>query len=233
MNYAWEAALAADGSGLLREELRFVPECGGSPYTEIVQENLNGQGIENPEIKLNPLYRFAREFSAVFDANREGFENTREIFFDSFIHYIVQADLRQGMSKQEYAMNGFLRDFAEGVCGSQAADAIRQLRQLGKEKLNSILRLVVKLYQCGSSVYLFNEAVMCIYPKAFIYIHNEGEVEVLVYLGMKESEEEEKRLEFLQGIFLPVNVLMRLFWEHHFGIIGIDETMVMGDMVVF
>ena len=198
-----------------------------------MQENLNGQGIENPEIKLNPLYRFAREFSAVFDANREGFENTREIFFDSFIHYIVQADLRQGMSKQEYAMNGFLRDFAEGVCGSQAAEAIRQLRQLGKEKLNSILRLVVKLYQCGSSVYLFNEAVMCIYPKAFIYIHNEGEVEVLVYLGMKESEEEEKRLEFLQGIFLPVNVLMRLFWEHHFGIIGIDETMVMGDMVVF
>lgn len=233
MNYAWEAALAADDSGILREDIRFIPECGSSPYMEIVQENINGQGIENPEIKLNPLYRFAREFCAVFDANLEGLEKTREIFFDSFMHYIVQADLRQGMSKQEYAMNGFLCDFAEGVCGSQAAEAVRQLRQLGKDKLNSILRLVVKLYQCGSSVYLFNKAVMCIYPKAFIYTHNEREVEVLVYLGMKKSEEEEKRLEFLQGIFLPVNVSMRLFWEHHFGIMGIDETMVVGEMVVY
>ena len=40
MNYAWEAALAADGSGVLREELRFVPACGSSPYTEIVQDKI-------------------------------------------------------------------------------------------------------------------------------------------------------------------------------------------------
>ena len=233
MNYAWEAVLAADASGVLREELRFVPACGSSPYTEIVQENINGQEIENPEIKLNPLYRFAREFSAMFDANLEGFEKTREIFFDSFMHYMVQMDLRQGMSKQEYAMDGLFRDLAEGVCGNWAAEAVRQFRQLGKDKLNSILRLVVRLYQCGSSVYLFKEAVLCIYPKAFIYTHNEGGREVLVYLGMKKTEEEQKRLEFLQGLFLSVDISMCLFWEHHFGIMGIDETMVMGEMVVF
>ena len=166
MNYAWEGALAADGSGVLREELRFVPVCGSSPYTEIVQENINGQEIENPEIKLNPLHRFAREFSAMFDANLEGFEKTREIFFDSFMHYMVQMDLRQGMSKQEYAMDGLLRDLAEGVCGSWAADEVRQFRQLGKDKLNSILRLVVG---CTSA------AVQFIYLKklycAFIQKH--------------------------------------------------------------
>ena len=50
---------------------------------------------------------------------------------------------------------------------------------------------------------------------------------------MKKTEEEQKRLEFLQGLFLSVDISMCLFWEHHFGIIGIDETMVMGDMVVF
>ena len=57
----------------------------------------------------------------MFDANLEGFEKTREIFFDSFMHYMVQMDLRQGMSKQEYAMDGLLRDLAEGVCGNWAA----------------------------------------------------------------------------------------------------------------
>lgn len=168
MNYAWEAVLAADASGVLREELRFVPACGSSPYTEIVQENINGQEIENPEIKLNPLHRFAREFSAMFDANLEGFEKTREIFFDSFMHYMVQMDLRQGMSKQEYAMDGLLRDLAEGVCGSWAADEVRQFRQLGKDKLNSILRLVVKLYQCGSR----EKIILLLIIKVFIIMSN-------------------------------------------------------------
>ena len=104
----------------------------------------------------------------MFDANLEGLEKTREIFFDSFMHYMVQMDLRQGMSKQEYAMDGLLRDLAEGVCGNWAAEAVRQFRQLGKDKLNSILRLVVKLYQCGSR----EKIILLLIIKVFIIMSN-------------------------------------------------------------
>ena len=80
MNYAWEAALAADRAGLAREAVRYVPARDGSPYTEIVQETINSRDIEQNEVRLNPLYRFSREFAALFDINITDYEASRRIF---------------------------------------------------------------------------------------------------------------------------------------------------------
>lgn len=104
MNYAWEAALAADRAGLQREAVRYVPARDGSPYTEIVQETINSRDIEQNEVRLNPLYRFSREFAALFDINIADYEASRRIFFDACMQYFIRLDLRQGLSRQEYAL---------------------------------------------------------------------------------------------------------------------------------
>lgn len=62
MNYAWEAALMADREGIPREKLRFCPVENGSPYTEVVQENINENTLEDNVVEINPLYRFAGIF---------------------------------------------------------------------------------------------------------------------------------------------------------------------------
>lgn len=143
---------------------------------------------------------------------------------------MVQLDLRQGMSRQEYMLSFLLKDILRGVCGSEAAEAVRYFP---KEKLRQLLRLILKLYHCGSSIYLFKEVMRYLYPDSLVYASNEEVRELLIYIGTKETEEERKKLEFLQGIFLPVNYRVFLFWEHHFGIIDIDETMEPDEMVLF
>ncbi len=181
MNYAWEAALAADRAGLQREAVRYVPARDGSPYTEIVQETINSRDIEQNEVRLNPLYRFSREFAALFDINITDYEASRRIFFDACMQ----------------------------------------------------LRLVLKLYRCGSSIYLFKEVMRHMYPDSLVYAGNEAAREVLVYVGVKENGEEQERLEFLRDMFLPVYYEVYLFWDHHFGIMDVDETMEMDEMVLF
>ncbi|MCI8959388.1 MAG: hypothetical protein HFG62_09755 [Lachnospiraceae bacterium] len=230
MNYAWEAVLAADQAGIPREEIRYVPIQNGSPYTEIAMETINSRELGQKTVELNPLYRFSREFSALFDRNLEGYEKGRELFFDVVMQYFVQLDLRQGLSKQEYALRFLLRDLLEGVCGSQAA---RVAERYEKEKIRRLLQLVLKLYQCGSSTYLFREVMRSMYPDSLVYASNEAVRQVLVYVGVKETREERERLEFLEGMFLPVNYQVYLFWEHHFGIMDVDETMVLDEMVLF
>lgn len=230
MNYAWEAALSADQAGIPREEIRYIPVANGSPYTEITMENINSRGLKNKAVEMNPLYRFSNEFSALFDRNLEGYEKTREILFDAVMQYFVQLDLRQGLSKQEYALRFVLKDLLEGVCGSQAA---RVTRQYEKEKIRRLLRLILKLYQCGSSIYLFREVMRCMYSDSLVYASNEAVRQVLVYVGVKETEGNRERLEFLEDMFLPINYQVFLFWEHHFGIMDIDETMEMDEMVLF
>lgn len=230
MNYAWEAALAADRAAIPREEVRYVPVRNGSPYTEITMETINSRGLGQENVEINPLYRFAKEFSAVFDLNLEGYEKTRELLFDVFMQYIIHLDLRQGLSKQEYALRFLLKDLLDRVCGSQAA---RVIKQFDEEKIRRLLRLILKLYHCGSSVYLFKEVMRCMYPESLVYASNEAVRQVLVYVGAKETGRERDRLEFLQDMFLPVNYQVFLFWEHHFGIMDVDETMEMDEMVLF
>lgn len=71
------------------------------------------------------------------------------------------------------------------------------------------------------------------YPESLVYASNEAVRQVLVYVGVKEKEEERERLEFLQDMFLTINYRVFLFWEHHFGIMDVDETMEMDEMVLF
>lgn len=230
MNYMWEAALAADRSGIPREAVRFVPVRNGSPYAEVVLENLNIKDLEGTLVEVNPLYRFAKEFSSVLDINLRDYEQTRLLYFDVVMHEMVQLDLRQGLSKQEYYMRFLLRDLLEGVCGTQAA---RVLKRFERTQLRRLLRLILKLYECGSSIYLFKEVMRCLYPDSLVYASNEAVRQVLIYVGVKESEEEREKLEFLEDLFLPINYQVFLFWEHHFGIIDVEETLCLDDMVLF
>lgn len=230
MNYTWEAALAADEAGIEREELRFVPVRDGSPYMEVAPKTINRTKLEQKEVEVNPLYRFTDVFASVFDVNLKGMEAARELFIDVCLHYYVQVDLRQGLSKQEYALRFLLKDLLEGVCAGQAADVVRQFE---KKKLRRLLRLILKLYHCGSSIYLFREVMRCMYPCSMVYASNDAVRQILIYVGTKETRADRERLEFLQGMFLPVNYEVFLFWEHHFGIMDVDETMVLDEMVLF
>lgn len=220
----------ADQAEIPREEIQYKAVQNGSPYAEVVLEHINNKRIEDTQVEVNPLYRFAKEFSAIFDLNLEGYEQTRALLFDVVMHYMVQLDLRQGLSKQEYALRFLLTDLLTGVCGKQAAQAILYFE---KKKLRRLLRMIFKLYRCGSSISLFREVMRCIYPDSLVYASNDRIRQVLVYIGTKDTPVERARIAFLQDMFLPIYFQVFLFWEHHFGIIEIAETMRIDDMVLF
>lgn len=52
-------------------------------------------------------------------------------------------------------------------------------------------------------------------------------------MGIEEIEKERKRAAFLREMFLLVQETVHFFYGHHFGIIGVDETMVVDEMVIF
>jgi len=230
VNYIWEAALHADKERIPREKLKFRPVDNGSPYMEIVRENINEKMLGVPLVEVNPLYRFAHIFSELFSKNLKGYEQTREKFFEVSMQYMVQLDLRQGMDKQEYRLCFLLEDILNGVFGVEAAQAIRWFE---KENLRQLLRFILDLYECGSSIYLFRKVMRYLYPDSIVYVNNEDTRQLLIYVGRKETETEQKKLAFLQGMFLPIYYEVFLFWEHHFGIIDVEETMELDNMVLF
>lgn len=230
MNYVWETVIQADREGIPRDHLRFEPTRYGSPYTEVSSEIINRSTLGGGTVQVNPLYRFSNVFSQIFDLNLEDYGQLRETMFDIVMHFMAQLDLRQGLSRQEYYQRFFLRELVEEVCGEKAAEAVQYF---GEGHLRRILHLILKLYICGSSIYLLREVMRNIYPDSIIYQNNEMAREVLIYVGFKETEEERTKITFLLDTFLPVNFEVFIFWDRHFGIIDVDETMVIDEMVLF
>lgn len=230
MNYLWEVALCADNCGVKREKLYYRPAPKCSPYIEVSFIDLNESAIEEQAIEANPLYRFAHIFAAVFDINLTVSEKTRNALFDICMQYIIQIDLRQGLSKSEYYLRFILRDLLQNVYQDKFQEAVNYFNHT---ELRKILICMSVLFKCASSVILFRQAIRAVYPDSLVYESNDDFREILVYLGKKETPEERSKIDFLTGVFLSKDYDIYLFWEYHFGIIDVEVTMQLDEMVLF
>lgn len=230
MNYAWEVVLQAEKNNIDRNVLHFVEAHNPSPYMEVSVIDLNQECPEDDRIEINPIYRLQDVFGTLFDKNITGMEQTRELFFDVCMHYIVQLDLREGLSKEDYYCRLVEDDIRNGRYGTSAKEC---LSLFDKAEQKTILLSYLQLLKTGNYLEEFRKALIRLYPHAYIYENNETVYELLVYLGVKESEQERQRAAFLREMFLPIQETVYWFYEHHFGIIGVDETMTMDEMVIF
>nr|WP_317357740.1 hypothetical protein [uncultured Tyzzerella sp.] len=230
MNYTWEVAIKADKSNIKRENLKYIPTRYGSPYIEVAFEDINARKIEEHTIEVNPLYRFQNIFMDLFDINLQKYCEMREYFFDIFMQYMIQIDLRQGYSKKEYYYKFVLKEILNNFYSKQNIEA---LKCFNKDEVYLIFCFVIKLYNCGSSLFLFKQIMRTLYKKSIVYASNDYVNEYLVYIGKEETEEELKKINFVIGMFLPINFKIHLFWESHFGIIDVNETMKIDEIALF
>ena len=230
MNYAWEVVLQAEKVHQSRDDLRFVEAKDPSPYIEVSLIDLNQETPEDNRIEINPLYRFEDVFGRIFDRNVEDMTRSREIFFDICLHYIVQLDLREGLSREDYYCSLLAGDIDKGIYGNQAK---KRFRLFNRAEQKEVLRSYLQLLRTGNHLEEYRKVVTRIYPNSIIYENNEVMHELLVYLGVRETGEEREKAAFLVEVFLPIQETVYIFYENHFGIIGVDETMAVDEMVVF
>lgn len=229
MNYVWEVLLAADkgkadrrGPGRKDTDIRFLPAKHPSPYVEVSFAELNTVTLENPEIEVNPLYRFGDIFADIFSPDLREYGQTRQIFLDVVMHYMAEADLLSGMHRQEYCYWFLSQELMEGVFGSKAAEAF-QLFDAGERRIIAVSLL--GLYRSSHYMELFAGVIRTLYENAIIYEGQDNAETVYLYLGRRETAEERKRARFLADTFLPLHTDIRIFYDRHFGIIDTEETM--------
>lgn len=230
MNYAWEAVLQIEKNKKQREQLHFVEALNPSPYIEVSLMDLNLESPEEDRVEINPLYRLEDVFGKLFDKNIVGMEQTRELFFDVCMHYITQLDLREGLTKEDYYCKLVEKDIKMGKYGAAAK---KQFTLFDKAEQKTILRTYLQLLKTGNYLQEFRKVIIRLYPHAFLYENNEIAYELLVYLGVNETEKVHERTDFLQKMFLPMQETVHWFYENHFGIIGVDDTMLVDEMVIF
>ena len=230
MNCVWEVVLKAKKSGYGLEELIFINSQSPSPYTESSFDFLNSDTVEDREIEINPLYRFATQLGEIFLPDVVGYENVRAMFLDVMLHYVAIWDLRSGGDKKELRAMYILNEIQEG----RFLKSIREtLLDLEFNKAKRIIFCLLDLYKCKDYITIFRKALKELYPKANLYIHSENLRKLILFTGVDKTKKDMERIEMLKELFLPISYETDIFWKYHFGIVGVKESMKIGKMALY
>ena len=212
------------------EELRFINSQSPSPYTESSFDFLNSDTVEDREIEINPLYRFAMQLGEIFLPDVVGYENVRAMFLDVMLHYVAIWDLRSGGDKKELRAMYILKEVQEG----RFLKSIREtLLDLEFNKAKRIIFCLLDLYKCKDYITIFSKALKELYPKANLYIHSENLRKLILFTGVDKTKKDMERIEMLKELFLPISYETDIFWKYHFGIVGVKESMKIGKMALY
>ena len=222
MNFTWDIVLNAKRHGTDETELFFRPAKNRSPWYEQSFPVLNETKAEGPDIEYNPLYRFDAMFH---DLLREDFTESpvfQDYLFDAVSHLLVQVDLHHGLTKRAFYVRRLMLEMEQGRFGPSIAAHLHAVVPDKRERLSS---LALTQLQTGSSLLLFRKAVVLLFPDALLYQERYDPKQMLLFIADKKDERLDHHTRLVEELFLPVSHRLRVFWEHHFGVIGVDATM--------
>lgn len=231
MNYIWDLLIKAKKLNIPDENIIFKYPASYSPYMELSFQNLNEKELEEETvIEVNPYYRFFNIFKTMFQADFTESIEFREVLYDILIHYLGGLDLKQGLYKEEYYKKFILKDILRGHLSENIRENINVFDFTERD---IFLNHIITLYKTGESIELFKSIVKKIFKRSMIYLNKENRKEILIYLGEKRKPASEKKINMLLEVFLNIKYVVSLYWEYHFGVIGIANTMKIEEMVIY
>ncbi|MGN6710543.1 hypothetical protein [Anaerocolumna jejuensis] len=230
MNFLWDIVLRAQSCNRREEELFFVQAEEYSPFYEQAFDYINEDCVYTNEIELNLLYRFADIFQDILAEDGRELEEFKKYMIDVVLHILLYTDLRHGLSIREIYIRKLTEELSDGTFWREGA---KVFRLISPQKQNRLATLVLSQMQTGSSLLIFRRAVLILFPDAILYQVKADRKKLLLYLQDKPEDYKKRMIQFAQDMFLPLSYNIRIFWEYHFGIIGVEGTMNIDELAIY
>lgn len=231
MNYLWEVLLRAKQQGIKENSIRFVMAKNYSAYMEIAGEFLNQDTLEKSSVvEVNPYFRFYDIFKDLYAPELQDYPKLRDSLTHLLLHQLAQNDVLSGMTREEYYKKLLFQDLEQGAFGERAVEAIRLFE---RDEQEVVLSGMLRQYQTGSSLDIFKDMMEELVPNNIVYHSNNNFYEILVYIGRKKEEKLALKIEFLIQMFIDLPYHVDVYYEYHFGIIGVSETMKIDEIALY
>lgn len=226
MIHLWEALLCARMTQIPEQTIRFVHARHGSAYMELALPYLNQTWLENV-VEVNTYYRFYSIFKDMFPPEQAEFPALRDSLTSLALHMIAQSDVMKGMTQEDYYKKLLTAEVMEGGFGDLAREVFCDMDRKEQEKL---LSGWLNCFRVGSALQIFLDMIHGLVDDNIVYLSNECPDEILLYTGLKQERKLEQRIKFLIDTFLDIRFHVEVFYEHHFGIMEIEETMQLNEI---
>ena len=205
-----------------------------SPYFELNEESINRvlseDSKETKEVDVNPFIRFNNIFSLINKVEKEEDSTLRASLNNLLLHYLGKIDLYVGQNIKDIYVKEIIRDIEGNSFGSELSEKFKYFKEYEKHMVADIL---YEMYKGLSMIDSFKKSVKLIFSDSLIYDQRSSDQNISIFLNYSEIEENIKKIDFLKEMFLPLRMQVDLFWEYHFGIIGFDVTMKIGEISIF
>ncbi len=229
MNYVWEVPIRAKHQQVDLSDVNFKLSQNFSPYLELSNEFLNKKEVQ-PQIEVNPYYRFFTIFRQLFSADYYKYDELRNVLFDLLIHFLAQTDSYQGMDKIEFYQKFIRRDIKNNAFGTVVKDCFEYFTLA---EINILLEQIYKFYSIGKHFFFLEETVKKIFSKIIFYLKQRGDNEVILFINEAKTDKNKAKLKIIKEIFLPLDYKLEVYWQDHFGIIGVEETMQINKIAIY
>lgn len=231
MIYLWESFIKAAELGINIDKSDFAMAESFSPYLELSFKELNRDWLEEGEtIEVNPYVRFYSIFRNLFPPDRQEYPELRRELFTILLHAIGKNDVRMGMTLEEYYKKLLREELMAGAFGELP---VKSMESFTAAEQNHLLNGIMRLYRVGENRTLFQEMAVTLFKNCIFYVKNKDPYEILIYVGMVRNRVNENKVNTIIHLFAGLNYEVNVFYAHHFGIIGIDETMHLDETVMY
>lgn len=230
MNYLWEVMLRANEQGIPDSEIKFRISNHFSAYMEVSFPYLNQDILGDPPVvKVNPYYRFYDIFKDINHPEMKDFPQFRTSLTNLIFHQLAEKDVLSGMTKEVYYKKLLFQDFIDHAFGAAALTAMELFNRNERE---IILSGLLRQYETGSSLDIFKDMMEELIPDNIVYRNNDDFYEIMVYIGLKWEKVIDAKMKLLIQLFVEIPYHVEIYYQYHFGIIGIGETMQIGEIAL-
>ena len=230
--YIW--FLLTNINDLSKEKIRFIKSSLISPYFEINSESLNEITLDNNnihKIEVNPFMRFSDIYHYLLHPDYEGIDDKlRDNLLNITLHLLGNFDLYEGQTKKDIYCKELVKNILSGSYGGKTTERMEKLKRY--EQIY-IAEIIYDSQQNMTIINCLKKIMKKFFKNSIVYDNLYSDKNIVLYIGEEKTEESMNKYMIIKKFFVPVGLKVKVFWEHHFGIIGNDETMILGEMTVY
>lgn len=203
-----------------KEKVRYQQAKVYSPYCEASKNSIKEErGITY--LSVNGFYRYSAIMEPLF-AKRGVSEEHKGWLYDIYMHYLTILEWRRGINCQEYEINKVRKELEAGKYGESIAETYELLP---REDKYYIAHMLYQQQKTRESIIKFSDVLVAVLNNGIVYKNQNQEKQVLFYINSKENIKENKIIDMICELFLPLGYELRVFRETHFGVFGEEQTM--------
>lgn len=230
MNYLWEVMLKAKKMGIQERDIQFQVSRTYSAYMEVSYPYMNQDTLgDNTVVEINPYFRFYSIFKNLYQPDMNEYPMSRKSLTNLIFHQLAENDVVSGMTKEAFYKKMLFQDFVDNMYGPMA---MASMNLFDRNEREIILSGLLRQYETGSSLDIFKDMMEELVANNIVYRNNDNFHEIMVYIGQKYDKTVAAKMDHLIQLFVEIPYTVEIYYEYHFGIIGIDETMRIDEIAI-